>query len=65
MYLQLPSTAIVKDTYKFCFLLSVKVPAPAHRFLSCDWLILSIFLTHAGDVLKLASKMYPIKGETW
>ena len=45
--------------------LSVKVTMPSHWFSSSDWPMLQILLTHVTDMLKLALKMYPVKGKTW
>ena len=46
------------------FKLSVKVPMPAHRFTSLDWPVVGILITYVTGVLKLASKIYLVKGKT-
>ena len=37
---------------------------PSHRFTSLDWPVLGILINHVTGVLKLASKIYLVKGKT-
>ena len=42
----------------------VKLPISAQGFPISDWFILKMLITHVTDLLKLASKMHPVKSKS-
>lgn len=41
-----------------------RLPISAQGFPISDWFLLTMLITHVTNVLKLASKMYPVKSNS-